>query len=200
MLSVLEQTVKISVIEVACNSLSRGHQALRRLSPLYLERSLGEHSVLVVLLVESSRNSSEFTFLAGTLETQEAPFVLWDSAAGSSVYSDYKCGELGYILDGNLPNRFDLSQAISPQSQHFITSSDQADRVHCMCFVVPCDFAASCDRGYLVRVREMKEYAMDHGELHFWLQPHNSCWTQLKHTHQRTCCLNPHKAIVSAII
>ena len=102
-------------------------------------------------------------------ETQEAPFVLWDSAGWSD--SDYQSGKLGYILDGNLPNRFDLSQAISPQTRDFIIAPDPADRVHCMCFVVPCE--AGSDAEYMRRLKEMKKYATDRGELIFWLQPHN---------------------------
>ncbi|BDA43871.1 probable interferon-induced protein 44 [Coccomyxa sp. Obi] len=96
------------------------------------------------------------------LETKEAPFVIWDIAGWCDHGSAHKRFELGYILDGNVPNRFDLSQSISPQSRDFITAPNQADKVHCMCLVIPSTF--SCYNGEdMCRVREMKKYATDRG-------------------------------------
>ncbi|BDA43870.1 probable interferon-induced protein 44 [Coccomyxa sp. Obi] len=95
----------------------------------------------------------------GNLDNQEVPFVLWDTPGWSNI--NYKCGELGYILDGNAPHRIDLSQPISPQSLDLITAPHQADRVHCVCFVVPC---RDCfDSDYVSRMREMKQFAVDRG-------------------------------------
>ncbi|BDA43869.1 probable interferon-induced protein 44 [Coccomyxa sp. Obi] len=95
----------------------------------------------------------------GIEEAQEAPFVLWDSPGWSDTL--YQNGELGYILDGNLPNRFDLTQAISPQSHNFVVAPDLADRVHCVCFVVPCQAGSNAD--YMRRLKELKKDAMDRG-------------------------------------
>ena len=94
-------------------------------------------------------------------ETEIAPFALWDCAGWTD--RDYQSGEPGFLLDGNLPDRFDLSQAISPQSSDFVTAPDLADRVHCVCFVVPCD--AASDQDYMNRLKEMKKYAMDRSAL-----------------------------------
>lgn len=118
-------------------------------------------------------------------ETKEAPFILWDSAGWSD--SDYQSGELGYILDGNLPNRFDLSQAITPQSRDFISAPDPADRVHCVCFVVPCE--AGSDADYMRRLKEMKKYAMDRGESTLLLQLHNPAGYSWKYPEDQACHL-----------
>ena len=92
-------------------------------------------------------------------DAKEAPFSLWDCAGWTD--HEYQSGEPGFILDGNLPDRFDLSQAISPQSRDFVTAPDLADRVHCVCFIVPCE--AASDQEYMKRLKQMKKFAMDRG-------------------------------------
>ena len=101
---------------------------------------------------------------AGVLETKEAPFVLWDTPGWSINDTAYARDKLGYILDGNLPNHFDLSgRVISRQDCYFNTEPGQADKVHCMCIVVPCGFS-SYSSTYMDRIRDIKECAKDRGE------------------------------------
>ena len=103
-------------------------------------------------------------FPAGVLETQEAPFILWDTPGWSDSDNDYARLKLGYILDGNVPNCFDLnSQRISPQHPSFIEKPEQADKVHCVCIVIPCNFSDDIEK-YRHRVRDVKECAKDRGE------------------------------------
>lgn len=102
--------------------------------------------------------------VAGEMETQEAPFNLWDCAGYSSSCKIYTCNDLGHILDGHVPNGFDFSQPISPQAKDYITAQDLANRVHCICFVV---FCAAIYEWECTLIKTMKECAMDRGELYF---------------------------------
>ncbi|EIE25680.1 hypothetical protein COCSUDRAFT_60694 [Coccomyxa subellipsoidea C-169] len=74
---------------------------------------------------------------------------------------EYQAGELGYILDGNVSHGFDLSQPIHPQSRDFFAYPALADRVHCVCFVVPS--CSASDQEYTTRLKQMKKFAMDRG-------------------------------------
>ena len=76
--------------------------------------------------------------------------------------SDYKKGELGYILDGNLPNKCKLDDNISLKTPGFKAEPSIADAVHCMLLVVPCD--AASDESYMARLREMRQFARDRGK------------------------------------
>ena len=76
--------------------------------------------------------------------------------------SDYKKGELGFILDGNLPNKCKLDGNISLKTEGFNADPSIADAVHCVCFVVPCD--AASDESYMARLREMRQFARDRGK------------------------------------
>lgn len=76
---------------------------------------------------------------------------------------DYKRGELAFILDGNLPNKCDLSGSISTRTKGFIKEPSLADRVHCVLFVVPC--SAATDDAYMARLHEMRQFARERGEV-----------------------------------
>ena len=60
---------------------------------------------------------------------------LWDSMGWGA--SDYNKGELGFILDGNLPNKTKLDASISLKTAGFNAEPSIGDAVHCMCLVVP---------------------------------------------------------------
>ena len=85
---------------------------------------------------------------------------LWDSMGWGA--SDYKKGELGFILDGNLPNKCKLDGNILMKTDGFNADPSIADAVHCMCLVVPCD--AASDDSYMARLREMRQFARDRGK------------------------------------
>ena len=89
---------------------------------------------------------------------------LWDSMGWGET--DYKKGELGYILDGNLPNKCKLDDTISLKTPGFKAEASIADAVHCMLLVVPCD--AASDESYMARLREMRQFARDRGEHDAW--------------------------------
>lgn len=86
---------------------------------------------------------------------------LWDSMGWGT--DDYKRGELGFILDGNLPNKCDLSGSISTRTEGFNSQPRLQDRVHCMILVVPCH--AATDDAYMARLQEMRQFARDRGQL-----------------------------------
>ena len=74
---------------------------------------------------------------------------------------DYKKGELEYILDGNLPDRCKLDQGISFKTPGFNQTPTAADKVHCVCFVVPCGSAS--DESYMARLCEMRDVVRTRG-------------------------------------
>ena len=76
--------------------------------------------------------------------------------------NDYKKGELGFILDGNLPNGCKLDDKISMKTAGFNKQPSVEDEVHCVCLVVPCD--AATDDSYMERLREMRQFARERGE------------------------------------
>jgi len=92
----------------------------------------------------------------------QVKWQLWDSM-GWGV-SDYKGGELGFILDGNLPDKCKLDANISLKTDGFKTSPSLQDSVHCMCLVVPCESAT--DESYMSRLHEMREFARNRGVNH----------------------------------
>lgn len=71
--------------------------------------------------------------------TRKVNWQLWDSMGWGA--SNYKKGELGYILDGHLPDKCKLDDPISLRTPGFKAEPSIADAVHCMCLVVPCDAA-----------------------------------------------------------
>lgn len=85
---------------------------------------------------------------------------LWDSMGWGA--NDYKKGELGFILDGNLPNGCKLDDKISMKTAGFNKQPSVEDEVHCVCLVVPCD--AATDDSYMERLREMRQFARERGE------------------------------------
>lgn len=89
----------------------------------------------------------------------QVKWQLWDSM-GWGV-SDYKGGELGFMLDGNLPDRCKLDASVSMKTDGFKTSPRLQDAVHCMCLVVPCESAT--DESYMSRLQEMRQFARDRG-------------------------------------
>lgn len=93
-------------------------------------------------------------------ETKElVKWQMWDSM-GWGV-DDYKRGELGFILDGNLPNKCLLTGSISTRTEEFKIQPSLQDRVHCMVLVVPCNSAS--DEAYRARLHEMQQFARDRG-------------------------------------
>ena len=86
---------------------------------------------------------------------------LWDSMGWGA--SDYKKGEMDYILDGNLPNKCKLDDPINMKTAGFKLHPGTADAVHCMCLVVPCESAT--DDTYMQRLRDMRQFARDKGRL-----------------------------------
>ncbi len=85
---------------------------------------------------------------------------LWDSMGWGT--NDYKKGELGFILDGHLPNGCKLDDSISMKTAGFKHNPSSEDEVHCMCLVVPCD--AATDESYMERLREMRQFARERGK------------------------------------
>lgn len=70
-------------------------------------------------------------------------------------------GELAFILDGNLPDKCDLSSGISTKTKGFVANPNFADSVHCVLFVVPCN--AATDEAYMTRLHEMRQVAREKG-------------------------------------
>lgn len=93
---------------------------------------------------------------------KKVQWQLWDSMGWGT--NDYKKGELGFILDGNLPNKCKLDDNMSLKTAGFNTHPNVEDAVHCMCLVVPCD--AATDESYMDRLREMRQFARDRGDFH----------------------------------
>ena len=88
---------------------------------------------------------------------ERVKWELWDSMGWGT--DDYKKGELGFILDGNLPNNCRLGHDVSTKIQGFKAHPSLEDRVHCVILVVPCH--AATDDTYLTRLREMRQIARD---------------------------------------
>ena len=83
---------------------------------------------------------------------------------------DYKKGELEYILDGTLPDRCKLDQQITLKTPNYNHTPGLGDKVHCVCFVVPCSSAT--DESYISRLCEMRDVVRSRGKsqpLPFWL-------------------------------
>ncbi len=115
---------------------------------------------------------------------------LWDSM-GWGV-SDHKGGELGFILDGNLPDRCKLEGQVSMKTEGFNTHPTLQDAVHCMCLVVPCDSATN--DSYMSRLREMRQFARDRGKymymtLDYTLHYCISCRLLQVYVHDAGLCL-----------
>lgn len=106
-----------------------------------------------------TRNLRKYTFTDPETD-QLVHWKLWDTM-GWGV-NDYKQGELGYILDGNLPDGCQLDHAISAQTPGFNAKPGIGDRVHCVCLVVPCDSAT--DESYMQRLCEMRQFARARGK------------------------------------
>lgn len=133
--------------------------------------------------------------------TEPVRWQLWDSMGWGS--DDYKRGELGFILDGNLPNMCDLTKSISTRTEGFKAHPGLQDRVHCMLLVVPC--SAATDEAYMTRLQEMRQFARERGQfLHFssyiayaaamsalWLCAGKSDNKQLAYQHASTCAMLP---------
>ena len=99
-------------------------------------------------------------------ETKRAVhWKLWDSMGWGT--NDYKSGELGFILDGHLPNKCQLDKAISLKTEGFKLAPSIEDTVHCMCLVVPCESAT--DDSYMQRLNEMREVARGKGKHHLFV-------------------------------
>lgn len=122
---------------------------------------------------------------------------LWDTM-GWGV-DDYKRGELGFILDGNLPNKCELSKPISTRTEGFKTNPHLRDRVHCVILVVPCN--AATDEAYMTRLNEMRQFARERGEyqglsLHGHLCCCNlticCCWSIVPPERCLACCSQRH--------
>lgn len=66
------------------------------------------------------------------ISTKKVHWQLWDSMGWST--NDYKIGELGFILDGKLPNRCKLGHNISVETAgfEFNPHPNIGDTVHCM--------------------------------------------------------------------
>ena len=108
---------------------------------------------------------------------QKVNWQLWDGMGWGA--NDYKAGELGFILDGNLPDKCKLDGHVSMKTEGFKMCPSVADAVHCMCLVVPCD--AVSDDSYMRRLREMRQFARDRGKL--FCHNHLRCTHCLTHTH-----------------
>lgn len=89
---------------------------------------------------------------------QKVHWKLWDTMGWSA--SDFRQGELGYILDGELPDRCRLDQSNLARTPGL--NSGVQDRVHCICLVVPCDSAT--DEAYMLWFREMVQFARNRGK------------------------------------
>lgn len=91
---------------------------------------------------------------------RKVKWQLWDSMGWGA--SDYQKGELGFILDGHLPDKCKLDDPISLRTSGFKAKPGVEDAVHCMCLVVPCD--AASDESYMARLRDMRQFARDRGK------------------------------------
>ena len=76
---------------------------------------------------------------------------------------DYKKGELEYVLDGNLPDRCKIDEPISTKTPGFKPDPAMDDKVHCVCFVVPCSSAS--DETYMERLCEMRDLVRSRGKM-----------------------------------
>ena len=105
-----------------------------------------------------TRKLRKYSF-ANPTSKEKVKWQLWDSMGWGA--SDYRAGELGFILDGNLPDRCKLDNNVSMKTRGFNNTPSLQDAVHCMCLVVPCDSAT--DDSYMSRLREMQQFARERG-------------------------------------
>ena len=108
---------------------------------------------------------------------EQVKWQLWDSM-GWGV-SDYKGGELGFTLDGNLPDKCKLDASVSMKTDGFKTSPSLQDAVHCMCLVVPCESAT--DESYMSRLQEMRQFARDRGVAYLSHAQCGTAWNVQQH-------------------
>ncbi|KAL3148230.1 Interferon-induced protein 44-like [Trebouxia sp. C0009 RCD-2024] len=105
-----------------------------------------------------TRKLRKYTFVnPDSMGKSKVQWQVWDSMGWGA--SDYQKGELGFILDGHLPDKCKLDDPISLRTSGFKAEPGVADAVHCMCLVVPCD--AASDDSYMARLRDMRQFARD---------------------------------------
>ena len=111
-----------------------------------------------------TRKLRKYSFTKPASKLKETvKWQLWDSMGWGA--SDYKGGELGFVLDGNLPDKCKLDGHVSMKTEGFKMRPTVEDAVHCMCLVVPCD--AGSDESYMGRLREMRQLARDKGNMQY---------------------------------
>ena len=101
---------------------------------------------------------------------QPLHWQLWDTM-GWGV-KDYKRGELEFILDGNLPDRCKLDEQITFKTPGYNRNPGPGDKVHCVCFVVPCSSAT--DESYMSRLCELRDVVRSRGIICLFI-PCTSC-------------------------
>ena len=109
-----------------------------------------------------TRQLRKYTFQNSDTRNKVA-WQLWDTM-GWGV-NDYKRKELEYILDGNLPDKCELDKDISHRMPGFKLDPTIKDKVHCVCFVVPCQSAS--DESYMARLQELRNVVRSRSKLLF---------------------------------
>ena len=96
--------------------------------------------------------------------------------------NDYKHKELEYILDGNLPDKCKLEMDSSHKTPGFKLEPMLEDKVHCVCFVVPCQSAT--DDSYMQRLQELRDVVRSRSKQLHALQQH-------QHAELSSCRVRP---------
>eukprot|EP00656_Telonema_subtile_P033172 TRINITY_DN3662_c0_g1_i2.p2 TRINITY_DN3662_c0_g1~~TRINITY_DN3662_c0_g1_i2.p2 ORF type:complete len:279 (-),score=37.63 TRINITY_DN3662_c0_g1_i2:114-950(-) len=73
----------------------------------------------------------------------------------------YRTGEIGYLMDGNLPNRCDMDKPLTPNSQGFVCAPNIAQQVHCVVLCIPASEVA--DQEQTTRLCEFRDFARARG-------------------------------------
>lgn len=68
---------------------------------------------------------------------------------------------MGFLLDGNIGSGIDITRPNLPASKNFVHQPELANKMHVVCFVVPCDQGS--DPELMDRLRTLKQYATDRG-------------------------------------
>jgi hypothetical protein len=70
-------------------------------------------------------------------------------------------GEVGYLLDGSLPNRTNMAGVITRRAQGFIDCPSIAECMHCVVMCIPAPSAT--DKTYMTRLQDMVQFSMKKG-------------------------------------
>ena len=69
----------------------------------------------------------------------------------------YRTGEIGYIMEGNIPDRCPLDRPLTSRTQGFVSGPSFSEQVHCVVLCIPASEVA--DEEQTSRLCEFRDYA-----------------------------------------